>query len=948
MSRIALFTIISKNYISYARVLLSSVAAFHPEYKLYLCLVDRVDGYFDPTTEPYTIIEAKDIGIPSFLDMSIRYDIMELNTAVKPFMFEWILDAQDFDAAIYLDPDIKLYSRLDKIEGLLEGGASIVLTPHVTQPLEDGKVPDDYNMLQAGVFNLGFMAARKCKDALDYVRWWGRRLQTLGGADFSNNLFTDQKWCDLAPCFVDRLAILKDPGFNVAYWNLAQRQVGMSSGGTWVVDGRPLAFFHFSGVNADKPDTLSKHQNRFDFDTLPHLRELFAEYRRSLLSADWSETKSWPYAYGSVGDIVPLCQQINHLYRSHYPVPQDLPISEIASRIIRLCNGAEPGISPVEGVPTITRLMYFIYNKRPDLRAAFKLHDADGQVRFSEWFVASAEREYKIPRIFIPPFATEITDEKYSDTTTTPAIPMSKILHSGTASYRLLLRLDRMILHDIWLSLPPAYQKWTKRTWDKIIDWSLRKPDQPNTAQHLGMTSESEASVNRLSTPAKIPQLMDDVSISTLMYLIWNTRPDLQNAFDLTTQAGQREFTAWFGSAAEREYGIKPNIPARTAASSTGTPGAHGNPSGTPGANLIGYAHAELGMGEHVRMTAAALDNARAPFTVLNFNVGVASRQKADLEHGRLSNDNPHRANIFHINADQMLLAYCHLGDKVFAGKYNIGYWAWELSKCPDAWLPVMEMVDEIWAPSRFIQDAFAERTTSPVVHMPLCVVLPKFKRLDKRHFGLPNDAFVFLYTFDSFSYFARKNPFDAIRAFKQAFPRASENVRLVLKTMNGDETSENWRSMLELIGNETRIVIINRTINRAEVLALFDAADCFVSLHRSEGFGRGPAEAMYLGKPVIVTNYSGNTDFTLPDNSCLVDYELVPVEEGEYPFHQGQVWAQPDVENAAWHMRRVWEDAEFRSLIGSRASSYLKEHFSAAAVGGLYVNRLRELGFLD
>lgn len=948
MARIALFTIVSKNYLSYARVLLSSVAAVHPEYRLFLCLVDRVDGYFDPAQEAYQVVEARDIGIPSFLDMTIRYDIMELNTAVKPFMFKWLLENQDFDAAIYLDPDIVVYSRLDKIEGLLEGGSSIVLTPHICKPLEDGKVPSDYNMLQAGVFNLGFMAARKCADALDFINWWGRRLQTLCAAEFHNNLFTDQKWCDLAPCFVDRLAILKDPGFNVAYWNLKHRPVAKAADSSWTVAGRPLVFFHFSGVSANDAGMLSKHQNRFDFDTLPDIRPLFDDYRRRLLAAKWNETRHWPYVYAMLADSVALCPVVSQLYRAHYPEPKDLSPQQIAEDIFRLCNEPEPGIATAEGNPVVTRLMYFIYIKRPDLRAAFNLYDPDGQARFCEWFVTSAEREYRIPRVFIPPFATISIPASTGSEIPAPPELASRVRHPGTVLYRFLVRVDKAVLHAIWMKLPPRYKHLTKREWDKLIAWSLRRASAERQVLHAEVGNNGNP-VNRLSAPALIQQLLPDVYISKLMYLIWNARPDLQSAFDLASVDGQKAFVGWFRSAAQREYGVSPNAPIRmeeTMASENKIDKLRR--SGAPGANLIGYAHAELGMGEHVRMSAAAFSEHKAPFSVLNFNVGVASRQKAGLEHGTLSKDNPHVANIFHINADQMLLAYCHLGDKVFSEKYNIGYWAWELSKCPDVWVPVTEMVDEIWAPSRFIQECFAERTDSPVVYMPLCVTLPKFTRLGKKHFALPSSAFVFLYTFDSFSYFARKNPFDAIRAFKLAFSNGSENVRLVLKTMNGDETSDHWKTLLELIGNDSRIVIINRTMDRAEVLALFEASDCFVSLHRSEGFGRGPAEAMYLGKPVIVTNYSGNTDFTLADNSCLVDYELIPVADGEYPFHQGQVWAQPDVEHAASHMRKVWEDEGFRRTIGARASAYLKENFSAASVGKRYVDRLRELGFMN
>jgi len=228
---------------------------------------------------------------------------------------------------------------------------------------------------------------------------------------------------------------------------------------------------------------------------------------------------------------------------------------------------------------------------------------------------------------------------------------------------------------------------------------------------------------------------------------------------------------------------------------------------------------------------------------------------------------------------------------------------------------------------------------------MPLCVTLPQFDRLERRHFALPNRAFIFLYTFDFFSFIDRKNPFAAIRAFKLAFPKRTSDVCLVLKVMNGKIDSPLWVSMTQLIDGDPRIVIINRTLNRGEVLALLDASNCFLSLHRSEGFGRGPAEAMYLGKPVIVTNYSGNTDFTLADNSCLVDFSLIQVEEGQYPFHKGQQWADADIQHAAWYMKRLCADEEYARDLGARGKAYIHENFNQRTIGAIYESRLNKLG---
>jgi glycosyltransferase involved in cell wall biosynthesis len=514
--------------------------------------------------------------------------------------------------------------------------------------------------------------------------------------------------------------------------------------------------------------------------------------------------------------------------------------------------------------------------------------------------------------------------------------------------------------------------------------------------------------IEKIDAPAEITQLVSGRAITNLMFLIWNNRKDLQQAFDIYTKTGQEGFISWCDVALEREYGISPTIvtggttdcvtekerrrtsiflllrhlqlrlsgtgmwlpkPVRDrakifwfrvmkrsnllATNQCSGVAASGNASGQsdhlqdmgdPGVNLIGYVHAELGMGEHVRMSAASFAKTDVKYGVVNFHVGVSSRKQAQLTHGTIISSNVYKTNLFHINADQMLTAFCHLGRDFFSNRYNIGYWLWELSRCPDEWLPVMGLVDEIWAPSRFIQQSFAERTSLPVEYMPLCVQLPPLKDYRREYYGLPADSFLFLFAFDFFSFIDRKNPFAVIDAFKRAFPDTNKKAGLVIKIMNGDPCHPRWKYMSDIIGDDPRINIINKVMTRDEVIGLINDCDCFVSLHRSEGFGFGPAEAMYMGKPVIVTNYSGNTDFTLPDNSCLVDYRLIPVIEGQYVFDRGQVWADPDIEHAAWYMRKLASENEYGTELGKRAAAFIRENHSPTRVGALYYKRLKEL----
>lgn len=397
MRKIGVFTIASKNYLAYVRTLLASVAKIQPEYRRFLCLADQVDGYFDVDAEPYEIIQADQLGILHFKDMRVRYDIMEFNTAVKPFMFRWLFENTDLDVVIYLDPDIRVYSRFDRLEHVFDEGASVVLTPHITHPLEDGKNPNDYHMLQSGVFNLGFIAVRSCSESLEFIDWWGRRLTTQCTSDIASNLFTDQRWCDLAPCFLDNLKVFKDPGYNVAYWNLVQRQVVSVPGNGWQVNGEPLVFFHFSGVNPEDSSLVSKHQNRFIWKNIAGYKSLFESYHDELKMRGWQASSKWPYAYdGESGIFKKLPSLVRKLYHQTHPQPADLEGRCLEEYLVELCNQPADGIS-ADGSHGITRLMALVYRLRPDLQVAFGLSEAEGRLRFTQWFEVSGEREYGLP-----------------------------------------------------------------------------------------------------------------------------------------------------------------------------------------------------------------------------------------------------------------------------------------------------------------------------------------------------------------------------------------------------------------------------------------------------------------------------------------------------------------------------------------------------------------------
>jgi len=288
-------TIVSLNYLPYARTLCDSFLQFHPEYKFYVLLVDRLPQGFDTARERYELILVEDLRIPNFESVSFKYGILELNTNVKPTFLKYILD-QGMDQVVYLDPDILVCSTLDPVWNALTGNG-IVLTPHCTSPNEEGSYAEQL-LLVNGVFNLGFIAISRCEEASRFLDWWELRCLTLGYNERWSGLFVDQKWINLVPCYFQSVQVLKHPGCNVAYWNLHERTIEKAQG-SWLVNGAvPLVFFHFSGIDVAGGSRLSKHTDQFDLTSRPDLEELFARYRALLVSHGIREFEGYRYAFG--------------------------------------------------------------------------------------------------------------------------------------------------------------------------------------------------------------------------------------------------------------------------------------------------------------------------------------------------------------------------------------------------------------------------------------------------------------------------------------------------------------------------------------------------------------------------------------------------------------------------------------------------------------------------
>ena len=276
-------------------------------------------------------------------------------------------------------------------------------------------------------------------------------------------------------------------------------------------------------------------------------------------------------------------------------------------------------------------------------------------------------------------------------------------------------------------------------------------------------------------------------------------------------------------------------------------------------------------------------------------------------------------------------------------GVYRIAYWAWELDAIPEEWVKLAQGVDEIWAPTRFVADAMRSRMTRPVHEMLPGVLLGQVEEVPRSALGISPEHYVFLFMFDMCSEFERKNPLAVVRAFRSAF-KPNEQATLVIKVSRGSADCAAMER-LRAAAEGHNILVVDESVSRAAAYGYLEMCDCFVSLHRSEGFGLAMAEAMLLGKPVIATNYSGNLDFMDRGNSLLVDYEMMEIAVDGPIYKKGNRWADPSSEHAASLMRRVFDDRDAARALGLRARAELAEKLALRSAGLRMAERLRTVG---
>lgn len=875
------FTIISRNYLAYAKTLMGTVSQIYPDASRYVCLADEPAGDDDLISPDFEVVSCANLDLPERQAFLFRYDIMELNTAIKPYAFQYLHRKHPGSNVVYLDPDLFLLEPLRHVTDALEDGSSLVLTPHLNDPMnDDDRQPDELAIMRSGVYNCGFVAVGHTATSEQLVDWWADKLEFGCYADPAAGLFTDQKWMDLAPGMFRDVVILRHDGYNVAYWNLAQRPI-RRDGDKYTANGVPLHFVHFSGVSLDKPEIFSKHQNRLRREDIGELAPLYDNYLACLDKNGHRRHAAKRYAFGSFDDGVAITRWHRNVYKRFFDKGQ-LRFERAPFGMDRSLFNQHTEELPYDERLPVSLLMMEVWNAREDLRAVFDLRSLAGRDKFIRWYLATAERELGLTEEAVKPILLALVAGEESVRANIQSLSYS---HSIAAPN---LRLREILLRAMG------------NTGLQVADWIKRNP------KVLGP-------VNRLSPTWKAS--------------VMRRLRGFASAFHPVQGAAQAP------------------APAPVVAEVPATAPAVLPPSLKGGVNLIGYARGEFGVAENIRSYARALQAAGYPFVIRNFDVGVASRQADHSMDHYLSDELPYEVNVFFVNADQMAVVREHLTPSAFEGRYNIGFWVWELEHFPADWVPALDHVDEVWVPTEFVRQSIAERTSKPVIVVPKSIDFSAPAHATRSQYQLKDDEFIFLYSFDFNSYISRKNPEGAIKAFKLAFADVRHGVRLYIKCINGHRFPERLAALCALIDGDERITVADGFLSREEMFGLQAVSDVYLSLHRSEGFGLGMAESMRLGKPVVATAYSGNTEFMSEENSCLVDFALVSLGEGDYPYWEGQHWAEPDFRDAASHMRRLFDDSELRATMADAAMRSIMATNSKTACAEAVIKRLGAIG---
>lgn len=963
MNTTAIVTIVSNNYLHFARTLMQSVAQHHPLADRFCVIVDRDPAPAANLSNEFLPLALALLDLPDGDDFLFQYNILELNTAVKPWAIAHLL-RRGYQNVIYIDPDILLYRPLHEVFSLLELGANLVLTPHLLAPVTDTLHPDELDIRRAGTYNLGFCAFRDSPDSLALLQWWQGKLRRDCIIAHDRGIFVDQSWMDLVPGLFANIAVLRHPGYNLAYWNFAQRPVQQTSTQT-LVAGEPLVFMHFSGLNPQVPQPVSKHQNRYTLSNLsPPLTKLIKDYCQRVLDNGQELYSALPYGFGKFDNGTPITDTERNHFRTNpalrsFALGKPFACHQLQHLPKPLPNAASTSADnnhPPTADPALEHIYRHFLGRSPDENGICSYKKSNKTLigrSLTVYNIATSREAKSKPGWFLRLLSWPLRHAQLSspselpDTAPSPTIPeispavpapvLRPSPYGGLHSPE-----PDSTQHGIWvgprLDLPVCAIRTGSLTISGFIDLSLLAHAHSLGDFHLHIHSPTS--------------LLHSAPLKTSgPFSIQFTLP--ADAFALGSQ-----WTIIASShVVPKEHGLSEDTRAlawrvtRISVDGLELINSARSPATLPieqliapaGINLIGYLAAELGLGEAARSLARACVAVQIPYSAVD--VGFQS-QNLQRDTAVLDQAVPQRfaIDLMYVNADQTAATAAYLQAKELQARYRIGYWHWEQPQLPTSALGAFAHVDEVWVPSTFVQDAVAPYAPVPVVKIPHAISFTPSPGLSRSQFGLPPDKLLVLVMYDFHSYQYRKNPQAALQAFRQCASQRTD-VALVIKTINGQQHAQAQQQLRESVVDISNIIFIDEFFTRQQTWDLQACCDILLSLHRAEGFGLAPAEMMYLGKPVVATGWSANMDFMTADNSFPVRYQLQPLQQAVGVYPAGQLWADADTDHAAWCLSRLLDDATLRHAIGTQAAADIRRQLAPATVGALVARRLSLLG---
>jgi glycosyltransferase involved in cell wall biosynthesis len=894
--KIAVYTVVTQNFFHFAKTLAESIVEQKWPVDIFVFVVDGDRGSSDLCSDIFTTLSLDDLFPRRPVIRLFMYTAFEMVVSVKPMAMQHLL-RKGYEKVIFLDADILILGSIDPITSRLDH-TDIMITPHITEPVQDTYHPGDLDFIKSGTLNSGFFAARNSDSTSTFLEWWQSKLATQCLYAPNEGLHYEQKWCDLIPSLFPQVYIDRSPGLNVAYWNLAQRDL-KKVGDSYYVGDAPLIFFHFSGVVPEDTSILSRYDGRCTLtgDGGP-LSTLLNDYVGRLRRNGLATYQHRQYRYNFFSDKITFIPPIvRKMYREHESIQEvfgDDPFDFSRDPGFRFTYNKKI----LTGRPALTWLAYEIYQGSKELMARFPHVPGIDSRNYVEWLTSVMPEQYRLPKAFLGPLVSGLSDGPSSVWE-----PILRGLKKGLTSAR--FGLDK--------TNPEYLDRQTKDALNNDrsgLDKTI--PAYPH--------QESSTSLGRWGKGLRRRMFGTLSLVASKMKMV----PGVKWAGRVALSFIQSRQVVVFKRTEKRHVG---------------------QASWPPCLNVVGLLKAQTGLGESARSTIRCATEAGLQVAPVDLNIHCEANLEENIPpHVAPVPNMPRPINIINVNGNLFPAVMLDLGERFFLGRYNIAFWVWEMRYFPPSWEPWLVSLNEIWTPSTFSQEALSRGADVPVVKIPHGVNPHAPSDILRSDLGLPEEGFIFLYSMDFHSVSERKNPEGVVQAFSLAFGQETSNIYLCLKLTSGLHRPDVMKRLYESVQSCDRIIMMQRSLGRPAMNALINLCDCYISLHRSEGFGLPLAEAMALGKPVIATGWSGNMDFMNVGNSFPVRFNLAELEKDVGPFAKGHSWAEPDVDHAAQLMRDVAMDRDLGAHVGRKAKDYMQKEFSPQRVGQLIRDRVRRL----